>query len=328
MTKRKFTVPRQFYLLAVLAVIVVVFSVGSPKYLTWGNISNIIANNFEIGLVAVAMTMVILMGGMDMSVGSIVALSSILVGTFNITLGLNLLVSILLALLAGVLIGALNGALVIWLDNANPMIITIGTMVLFGALATLITEGWTISGFDKSFVAISYTTFGGIKLTILLLLALIALGQWVLTRTMFGNFLYAMGNNENSAYFAGVKVKKTKFLLYVVSGFAAASAGVFLTSRMQTSYPDAGSGYHMEAIACIVIGGASISGGEGNMLGTLIGFLIIAALKNGLSLMGISTLTQMVFTGIVLIFTIWVNNVIRERELRRSLLAVKGNIAR
>lgn len=327
MTKRKFTVPRQVYLLAVLAIIVIVFSIGSQKYLTWGNITNIIANNFEIGLVAVAMTLVIIMGGMDMSVGSIVALSSILTGTFNITLGFSLPISILLALLAGVLIGALNGALVIWLENANPMIITIGTMVLFNALATLITEGWTISGFDKSFEAISYTTVFDIKLTIIILIALIVLGQWILTRTMFGNFLYSMGNNEKSAYFAGVKVKKIKFLIYVVSGFTAALAGVFLTSRMQTSYPDAGSGYHMEAIACIVIGGASISGGEGNMIGTLIGFLIIAALKNGLSLMGISSLTQMVFTGIVLIFTIWVNNVIREREIRRSLLAVKENIA-
>ncbi|NLF28732.1 MAG: ABC transporter permease [Clostridiales bacterium] len=328
MTRRRIAVPRQLYLLIVLAVIATVFGIGSPKYLTAGNISNIIANNFEIGLVAVAMTLVILMGGMDMSVGSIVALSSILTGTLNITLGLSLSASILLALCAGILIGALNGALVIWLENANPMIITIGTMVLFSALATLITEGWTISGFEKAFEAFSYSRILGVKGTIILLIALIAAGQWMLTHTMFGNFLYAMGNNEKSAYFAGVRVKRIKFLIYVVSGFTAALAGVFLTSRMQTSYPDAGSGYHMEAIACIVIGGASISGGEGNLIGTFIGFLIIAALKNGMSLMGISSLTQMVFTGIVLIFTIWVNNAIRERELRRSLLAVKENITR
>lgn len=321
--KRRLSIPRQCYLLIVLCSIVLLFSVGAPKYFTWPNISNIIANNFEIGLVAVAMSFVIIMGGMDMSVGSVVALSSILTGTFNITLGFSLPVSILLALSAGLLIGLVNGLLVIWLKNANPMIITIGTMVLFSALATLITEGWTISGFDPAFEVLSYGRIFGIRATILILIALICIGQWILTRTMLGNFLYCMGNNEQSAYFAGVKVEKVKLMVYALSGFTAALAGVFLTSRMQTSYPDAGSGYHMEAIACIVIGGASIAGGEGDMIGTMIGFLIIAALKNGLSLMGISSLTQMVFTGIVLIFTIWINNLIRDRERRRSMLQMK-----
>lgn len=320
MNKKKLTVPREFYLLIVLVAIVIVMTVGNSKFLAVGNLKNIIISNFEIGLVCISMTFVILTAGMDMSVGSIVGLSNMLVGVFAVNMGLSLPLAIVLSIICSVLVGVINGTMVIFMDNSNPMIITIGTMVLVRAICRLLTEGWTVSGFDKGFKAISYGKVGGLQVTILLLFILMAVGQWILNRTMFGMYLYAIGNNEQSTHYAGVNVQKIKFFIYILNALVASVAGIFLASRMQTSYPDAGDGYHMEAIAAIVIGGTSISGGEGTMMGTLIGFLIIASLKNGLSLMGVTSLTQMIFIGFVLIFTILINNFLKNRQEKRKLL--------
>jgi ribose/xylose/arabinose/galactoside ABC-type transport system permease subunit len=295
-------------------------SAGNPKFLSMGNLRNIILSNFEIGLVCVTMTFVILTAGMDMSVGSIAGLANMLVGYFAVTLGWSLPLAILAALAVGALVGVLNGFLVITMENSNPMIITIGTMVLVRAVCTFLTKGWTISGFPAAFRALSYGRLAGINITIILLFVLMLAGQWILSRTTIGTYTYAIGNNEKSTFFSGIKVRKMKFFLYIASALMASTAGIFLASRMQTSFPDAGDGYHMDAIAAIVIGGTSISGGEGNMIGTLLGFFIIAALKNGLSLMGVPALTQMIYIGLVLILTILINNLIKKRRERKSLM--------
>lgn len=309
---------RELYLVAILAAIVIVMSIGNAKFLSARNLQNIVSNNFEVGLICISMTMVILMAGMDMSVGSIAGFAGMLVSVLIVRQSMDVTAAILLCVIACAVIGAINGLMVIHISNANPMIITIGMMVLLRAVCRLFTEGYPVSGFPDSFNALSDGTIGGIKITVFILFLGIALGQWVLSKTLPGTYLYAIGNNEQSARFCGIKVAKVKFFTYVLSAVVAGMAGVFLTSRLQTGQPDGGEGYHMEAIAAIVIGGTSISGGEGNMIGTLLGFLIIASLKNGLSLLGVAPLTQMIFTGIVLLFTIFVNNVRKERESKRA----------
>lgn len=319
MNRKNRTLPRELCLAGILLLICICMTTGNPQFLTLGNFKNIIISNFEIGLVCISMTYVILTAGMDMSVGSIAGLANMLVGMFSVKMGVGLPLSMLLAIGAGLLIGLLNGIMVVKLENSNPMIITIGTMVLVRSICRLMTEGWTISGFPDSFRAVSYGMLAGINNTILLLFLLLFLGQWVLRRTTFGMYLYAIGNNEQSTYYAGVKVKRVKLIIYLFSALMSSLAGIFLASRMMTSYPDAGDGYHMEAIAAIVIGGTSISGGEGNMVGTLFGFLIIATLKNGLSLMGISSLTQMIFIGVVLIVTILINNILKRKQEKKRL---------
>lgn len=323
MNKKGKTLPRELYLAGILLIICTCMTVGNSKFLTLGNVKNIIISNFEIGMVCISMTFVILTAGMDMSVGSIAGLSNMLVGIFAVKMGVSIPVAILLAIFAGLLVGLLNGIMVVKLDNSNPMIITIGTMVLIRAVCRLMTEGWTISGFSDSFRGVSYGMLAGLNNTILLLFTLMFLGQWILKRTTTGMYLYAIGNNEQSTYFAGVKIKKVKLIVYLFSALMSSLAGIFLASRMMTSYPDAGDGYHMEAIAAIVIGGTSISGGEGNMVGTMLGFLIIATLKNGLSLMGISSLTQMIFIGVVLIVTILINNILKKQQEKMSLIMMQ-----
>lgn len=325
MSKKNIVLPRELYLILIFLVICIIMTAGNPKFMTVGNLKNIILSNFEIGLVCISMTCVILTAGMDMSVGSIAGLTNMLTGIFAVNMGFSIPVSIALALLGGLLVGVLNSIMVIKLENSNPMIITIGTMVLIRAVCRLMTEGWTISGFDKSFKAVSYGKIAGINNTIILLFVLMLGGQWMLKRTTWGMHLYAIGNNEQSTYYAGVNVKKVKFAIYMFSALMSSLAGVFLASRMMTSYPDSGDGYHMEAIAAIVIGGTSISGGEGNMIGTLFGFLIIASLKNGLGLMGISSLTQMIFIGIVLIATILINNILKKQREKKGLMMMKKN---
>lgn len=319
MNKKNRTLPRELCLAGILLIICICMTTGNSQFLSLRNFKNIIVSNFEIGLVCISMTYVILMAGMDMSVGSIAGLANMLVGIFAVKLGMSIPVAILLAIGAGLLVGLLNGIMVVKLENSNPMIITIGTMVLVRAVCTLMTEGWTISGFSDSFRAVSYGMLAGFNNTVLLLFLFMFLGQWILKRTMAGMYLYAIGNNEQSTYYAGVKVKKVKLVIYLFSAFMSSLAGIFLASRMMTSTPDAGDGYHMEAIAAIVIGGTSISGGEGNMVGTLLGFLIIATLKNGLGLMGVSSLTQMIFIGVVLIITILINNILKKQQEKKSL---------
>jgi len=311
------TLPRECYLLLILLLIGFTMCLGNPKFLTFGNLQNIILNNFEIGMICVTMTFVILMGGMDMSVGSVVGLCGMLVGVLMANCGMHPVPAILCALLAAAAVGALNGGMVIAFPNSNPMIITIGSMVLIRAVCRLLTEGWPVNGFPLSFSYLSYSTVAGVNCVVFCLFITMLGGQWFLQRTVMGMSLYAIGNNERGAYFAGVRVRRIKLIMYILSALMAGLAGVFLTSRMQTGYPDAGDNYHMDAIAAIVIGGTDIAGGEGSMMGTLLGFFIISVLKNGLALMGVSSLDQMVFTGVVLIFTIWLNRWQKKRHQQK-----------
>jgi ribose/xylose/arabinose/galactoside ABC-type transport system permease subunit len=304
---------REYFILLLLAVIMLLMYAGNSKFFTFYNLQSIIVNNFEIGLISVIMTCVILTGGIDISVGSVVGLAGMVLGICYVQLGISLVGSIALGLLAGSLVGLLNASVIVSLD-ADPLVVTLGSLVLFRAISRLLTEGWPVSGFPSSFMLLSHGTLLGLGFPIYVFFLSILLAHFVLNRTVAGQNIYSIGNNKDAAYYCGVPVKKTKFIIYLLCGFISAVSGIFLTSRLVTAQTDAGSGVDLQAIAAVVIGGTDIFGGEGTIVGTMLGFLIIAVIKNGCNLMGIDPLVQTIIFGIILIFTIWVNNTLKRRR--------------
>lgn len=275
-----------------LVLVAVGLSVMSPDFLTVNNLLNVMRQVSINALIAFGMTLVILLGGIDLSVGSILALSSVLTAT-------------LLGILAGAAMGLVNG-LVISKGKVAPFIATLATMTILRGLALVFSNGSPITGFDSEF----FSMLGGgyvaglVPVPVVWMLLLFAGFWFLLKKTVFGRHLYATGGNEEAARLSGVKVDRVKLWVYTASGAMSAMAGVVLTSRLNSAQPTAGTGYELDAIAAVVLGGTSLSGGRGWIFGTLIGALLIGVLNNGLNLLGVSSFYQQVIKGAVILLAV------------------------
>ncbi|WP_114570149.1 ribose ABC transporter permease [Exiguobacterium flavidum] len=293
-------------LIGLLAIIIVV-TILEPGFLTLPNLFNILRQVSINALIAFGMTFVILTGGIDLSVGSILALSSAFVAGM-MTDGTSAIVAVLAGLIIGAVMGALNG-MVISLGKVAPFIATLATMTIFRGLTLVYTDGKPITSLgDSSW----FELFGRGYLWILpvpavtMLLAFFVL-FFILKKTTFGRYTYAIGGNEEAAKLMGIQVNKVKIMIYSLSGLLAALAGIILTSRLNSAQPTAGTSYELDAIAAVVLGGTSLSGGRGWIVGTLIGALIIGTLNNGLNLLGVSSFFQLVVKGLVILFAVLVD---------------------
>lgn len=285
--------------LVALVILGFVLTLLSDRFLTFTNLTNVGQQIAVIAIVALGSTFVIVSGGIDLSVGSIVALSS---AAFAIVfaLGLPLGVAILAGLVVGILAGLVNG-LLITVGRLPPFIATLATLSAGRGLALVVTEGRPISGFPAEFRLI---TEGRLPFDIPLSLGIMALvfavGAIVLRNTVFGRATYAVGGNEEVARLSGIQVTSTKLGIYALAGLLAAAGGLVLTSRLNSAQPTAGQGLELDVIAAVVIGGASLSGGKGGAFGTLLGALIIGVLRNGLNLLNVSSFWQQVAVGAVI----------------------------
>lgn len=293
--------------------------VATPHFLTAANLLNVIEQSAIIGVVAVGMTFVILTGGIDLSVGSIVALSGVLFG-LAAHAGMSPLLAALIAVSAGVACGVLNGA-VITLGTLPPFIATLGMMSVARGVALMLSDGRPISGFPAGFRSIATSRAAGIPLSALIMLATYLVAHFILTRTVVGRYVYAVGGSEEAARLSGVNVRAVKGLAYAISGGLSAVTSLLLIARLDSAQPIAGMAYELDAIAAVVIGGASLLGGSGSVLGTLVGALIMAVLRNGLNLLGISSYVQQVAIGVVIVAAVLVDMALRRRVLtmRRRL---------
>ena len=294
-----------------LAALCLDLTIASPVFLTVSNFLNVfqqISINF---VVAVGMTFVIISGGIDLSVGSNIALSGLLMGILMKNYDVPVPVTILACILFSGLIGLVNGALISFLD-LPPFIATLGMMSIVRGAAYTVTNGQPIYTFPKGFTAIS-SRVGGIPLySTLILIAVFLLGWYILRYTRIGRFTYAVGGNENCAKLSGINLKKVKCFVYVVSGLCCGVAALLLSSRLDSAVPTNADGQEMDAIAAVVIGGTSMSGGEGSMLGTLIGILIIGIIANGLNLLGVAQGPQKMVKGLIIVIAVIID-VIRRR---------------
>ena len=282
-----------------LVLIAVVFSLLTPVFLTGPNIMNILQQSAINACIALGMTLVIISGGIDLSVGPVAALSAVL-GAAMMVAGVPVPLAVLAALSVGMACGVVNGVLIAW-GGLQPFIVTLGGLSLFRAFALIYTGGTPIFGIPDGFRAFTNGTVLGLPNPVLIVLVLAFVAWVILNRTPLGEYMMAVGGNEEAARIAGVPVKLTKLATYVISGLMAAVAAMILIGRLGAAEPTLGTLWELDAIAAAAIGGASLMGGRGSILGTLIGCVILGALRNGLTLMNVQAFYQLLATGIIII---------------------------
>lgn len=287
-----------------LIILVVIVSVLNPSFLEPLNILNLLRQVAINALIAFGMTFVILTGGIDLSVGAILALSSALTAGMIVS-GIDPILAIIIGCILGGLMGMVNG-LFITKGKMAPFIATLATMTIFRGLTLVYTGGNPITGLGDNYL---FQLFGrgyflGIPVPAITMIITFIVLFIVLHKTPFGRKTYAIGGNEKAALISGIKVPNVKIMIYSLSGMLAALAGAILTSRLNSAQPTAGTSYELDAIAAVVLGGTSLSGGKGRIFGTLIGALIIGTLNNGLNLLGVSSFYQMVVKGIVILIAV------------------------
>jgi len=303
---------RQFGTLIGLAVLCAILWILTPYFLTVSNLLNVAEQTSINAIVAVGMTFVILSGGIDLSVGSIVALSGVVLGV-SLKSDQPMLVALLVAALVGLACGLCNGVLVSW-GGLPPFIVTLGTMSIARGAALLYTEGRPVSGFDAGFRALATGRAGFIPAPVIVMLLVYLAAHFVLTRTTFGRYVYAIGGNEEATRLSGVAIRFHKTMIYGVSGLMSAVAAIILTARLNSAQPIAGMMYELDAIAATVIGGTSLMGGEGSLGGTLVGALIMGVLRNGLNLLGVSSFLQQIVIGGVIVVAVLLDTILKRRK--------------
>ena len=297
-----------------LALLVIVLSIVEPSFRAPSNLMNLLRQASFNGLIAFGMTLVILSDGIDLSVGSVFALSAIICAEL-LVFGMPAVLAVLIALVAGTALGAIS-ALLVTKGRLQPFIATLITMTAYRGLAYIITDGKPISRLAESAVSGSFffkalgkgnvLLFETIKLPIpaLILLAAFLAVWFILTKTTFGRRIYATGSNAKCANLVGVNTAKIKIACYSISGFLSALAGLLMISRLDSAQPTLGSGYELDAIAAVALGGTSMSGGRGKITGTIAGVLIIAVLNNGLNIMDVSSYYQEVIKALVILVAV------------------------
>lgn len=296
-------------LIALLFLIVVV-SFLNPNFFTLDNILNILRQTSVNAIIAVGMTLVILTAGIDLSVGSVLALCGAFAASM-IALEVPVLIAVPTALLAGAALGAISG-IIIAKGKVQAFIATLVTMTLLRGVTMVYTDGRPIStGFTDTADAFAWFGTGyalGIPVPVWLMVVVFAAAWYLLNHTRFGRYVYALGGNESATRLSGINVDRVKIGVYAICGLLAALAGIIITSRLSSAQPTAGMGYELDAIAAVVLGGTSLMGGKGRIMGTLIGALIIGFLNNALNLLDVSSYYQMIAKAVVILLAVLVDN--------------------
>lgn len=282
------------------------FSMTTQYFFTFENITNILRQISIVGISTVAMTMVIITGGIDLSVGSMLALSSIVLAKM-MTSGVSMYIAIPITLGVGIIMGFINGFLINKV-KISPLISTLGTMTMYRGMTYIITGGLPVYGFEKSFSFIGQGYIGNIPVPIFILAGVYIVGFVVLYMTKFGTYVYGIGGSEKASILSGVKVNSVKYKVYAISGFLAALAGVVSLSRINSGVPNTGTGFELDVVTAVVLGGISVNGGSGKLSGVIIGCLIIGILSNGMILLNIGEYYQMVVKGLVLLIAVGIDN--------------------
>lgn len=294
----------KYLIYIVLLILVVVLSGSSPAFLTKGNILTMLRQLSINGIVAVGMTFVIITGGIDLSVGSIIALSGIIACNFSHPDTYPIIIPILIGIVIGLICGLVNG-FVYAKGNVVPFIATLGMMTIARGLTQVYNNGMPVTNVSDDYGVIGGGYVAGIPIPILIFVLMILLGVFVLNYTKFGRYVFALGGNEMAAKVSGINVTRIKIMVYGISGVLASIAGIVLSSRVMAGTVVAGQGYELDAIAAVAIGGTSMAGGVGSIVGTTAGVLIIGVMNNGLDLLNISSYYQQIIKGIIIVAAVY-----------------------
>lgn len=286
-----------------LLLMIVFFSVMSGNFLTMRNLLNVVKQVSIYGIASVGMTYVILLGGIDLATGSIISFINILAAYLMVNMGWNPVLAVVCSLVASTVIGFLNGIIIAEI-KMPALIVTFASQTIFAGVAYIICNGTPISRFPESFLVIGQGYVGPIPVPVIIMIICFAVGAFILVKTYFGRYFYALGGNEEAAELSGIHVKKVKCLVYSLSGLFAGIAGLVMLARANTGQPNAGVGYEFDVITCVVLGGVSVNGGSGKISNVIAGVLIIGVLSNGMVLLNISSYMQMVIKGIILLLAV------------------------
>ncbi|OXJ31665.1 MULTISPECIES: ABC transporter permease [Burkholderia] len=298
-----------FYPLVGLIVVCIAMMIASPSFLSAANLENVLRQVSINAIIAVGMTCVILTGGIDLSVGSVMALSGTLAAGLMVA-GVNAVAALAIGIAVGLGFGFLNGVFVAF-AGMPPIIVTLATMGIARGLALIYTGGYPIDGLPDWVAFFGSGKVFGIQAPVLIMLVVYAVAWLLLDRMPFGRYVYAIGGNEQATRLTGVRVARVKLIVYTLAGLTSALAAIVLTGRLMSGQPNAGVGFELDAIAAVVMGGTSISGGRGAILGTLVGALLLGVLNNGLNMIGVNPYVQNVIKGGIILLAIYIS---RERS--------------
>jgi len=284
-------------------IIILFFSLSSEYFLDVYNLMNILVQSSLIAIIAVGQTFVILTGGIDLSVGSVVALSSVGTGLMLVA-GVPIWLSIILGVLIGMGAGLVNGATVAF-GKVPAFIVTLGMMSIARGAALALNNGKPVSGLPLEFERIASEEFFGIPIFAIYMIAIYLVGFFILYKTRLGRHTFAIGGNREATKLSGINVPKNEMMTYMISGILAGLGGVLLTARLNYATPISGNSYELDTIAAVVIGGTSLAGGEGGLIGTLIGALLLGTLRNGLTLLNVVSYYQQIIIGSVIVLAVF-----------------------
>lgn len=294
----------QFKILLIFLLLCVVLAIMAPSFLTGSNLINVLRQISIISIISMGSTMVVVSGGIDLSPGAVVAAAGVAAAMLATTdAGMPVIVPILAGIGVGVLCGLINGV-VVAKGNVPPFIVTMGMSSVARGFAYVLSEGKPISSLSDSFQVIGRSSLAGIPVPILIMLVMLAFTAVLMSKFTFGKHVYATGGNPVAARVSGINVDRITILVYTFAGAMAGLGGLVLASRINTGHPNSGTNYELDAIAATVIGGTSLSGGKGNVLGTIVGALIIGVLNNGLDILGVPAYYQQICKGVIIVATV------------------------
>ncbi|WP_234416726.1 ABC transporter permease [Ruegeria sp. Alg231-54] len=303
---------RELTLIVLITAIIIVMSNVNPYFLSFSNFRAVAVGMAPTAIIVIGMAILLASGGFDLSVGSVMALSSTVVAMLLLT-GMPIPLAVVCGLVLGGLVGVVNGLLVTGL-GINPLIATLGTMSIARGIALVLTEGFSVSSLPASFAWIGKADIGGFPVIVLFTILLVVLFDLAVRHTRFFRQVYFIGANEKAAMLSGIHVTRVRIILYALTGILAALAGVLLASRLMSGTPTAGNGIELQVLAAAVIGGASLRGGEGTILGAFLGVVFVALINNTMTMLAVSIYWQMIVIGGVLVTAVALDMLIRSKR--------------
>ncbi len=312
---------RKYGIALMLLVLIVYFSFGSEYFLTTGNLVNVLRQSAVTGIAAVGLTYVMLTGGIDLSIGAVIGLNAVVAASCMAKLNIHPILASLIAIAAGMLIGLINGVLINYV-KIPALIATLGVMTSVRGLCYILTGGLPVYGFPESFDILGKGYIGFVPVPVIVMVVVLAIGWYVLNRTRYGRYLYAIGGSREAARLSGINVDRMIVGTYVIAGFLSSLAGLVELSRLSSGQPSAGDGFEMNVITAVVLGGISVNGGEGKFSGVIVGIFIMSVLANGLVMMNVYEFYQQLIRGMVLIFAVGFDQLSKRKKSVKKVKAV------
>lgn len=318
-TKRAKSILGSYGIILVLLLLIIAFSILTPRFLMRDNIFNILRQVSIVGIISVGMTLVMLTSGIDLSCGSVVGASAVGAALLMTKANTNPVLACIIMCAFGTLLGLANGFFIAQL-KVPPFITTLGMMTSVRGIAYIITGGLPVFGFNRAFTVLGQGYWGIVPIPVVVMFITFLLGIVFLSQTRIGRHIYGVGGNEEASRLSGVQVKSIKYLVYAVSGFMSALAGIVLLARVNSGQPNAGTGYEMDVVTAVVLGGVSMSGGEGRLIMVVVGVMIMGILTNGMTMLTINEYVQQFVKGMVLIGAVALDRFIKSQRMKQNIL--------